>query len=66
MITSSRPVNEGQISGRKALENSNSGEALSANHDAISVFKEKLFELLDKDGFSEEQLYNCDEMAPKL
>lgn len=38
-----------------------SGEALSANKDAVPEFKKLLFSILDKEGISGDQLYNCDE-----
>jgi hypothetical protein len=38
-----------------------SGEALSADKEAVSVFKDNLFKLIEKEGISGEQLYNCDE-----
>lgn len=38
-----------------------SGEALSANKDAVPDFKKHFFDLLDKEGISGEQVYNCDE-----
>lgn len=38
-----------------------SGEALSAKKDAVPDFKKYLHELIEKEGISGEQLYNCDE-----
>jgi len=40
-----------------------SGEALSANKDAVPEFKTLLFSILDKEGISGDQLYNCDETS---
>jgi hypothetical protein len=37
------------------------GEALSADKKAVPVFKDHLFKLIEKEGISGEQLYNCDE-----
>ncbi|XP_044311435.1 jerky protein homolog-like [Varanus komodoensis] len=38
-----------------------SGEALSADKEAVPLFKDYLFKLIEKEGISGEQLYNCDE-----
>ena len=37
------------------------GEKLSADATAIDPFKRKLQEVMDKEGLTLEQLYNCDE-----
>jgi len=38
-----------------------SGEALSANRHAVPAFKTQLFTILDNEGITGDQLYNCDE-----
>ena len=36
-------------------------EALSADIEAVPLFKDNLFKFIEKEGISGEQLYNCDE-----
>lgn len=43
-----------------------SGEALSAKKDSVPVFTEYLHGLIEKEGISGEQLYNCDETRLKF
>ena len=38
-----------------------SGEALSADIEAVPLFKDNLFKFIEKEGISGEQLYNCNE-----